>query len=155
MKRSSVVLMAILTLIWAAATLGFTVTSPFGWRNHPVSGKRQFHRGVDIKAPHGTPIVAMFAGEVVWANRHQGYGLTVLVDHGGCTYTLYGHCDRIFVRPKQRVAAGEVIATVGSTGISTGAHLHLEYWHKGRYIDPLTLFRPHLNQRGNHNLVHR
>jgi murein DD-endopeptidase MepM/ murein hydrolase activator NlpD len=147
MKRISVILIVIFILVWAETALAFTVTSPFGWRNHPITGKRHFHRGVDIKARRGTTIIALFAGEVIWANRHQGYGNTVLLDHGNSTYTLYGHCDRILVKPKQRVQASEVIATVGSTGVSTGAHLHLEYWVNRRYVDPLTLFQPAVNQR--------
>jgi hypothetical protein len=82
-KRVSVVFTVILSLFCTEVALGFTMTSPFGWRNHPVTEKSNFHRGVDIKARRGTPIMALFIGEVIWANWRRGYGKTVLL-YMGC-----------------------------------------------------------------------
>lgn len=117
-----------------------TVSSPFGWRIHPVTGKRHFHTGIDIPANYGTKIIALFDGDVVWAETHQGYGSTVLLRHAQHCFTLYGHCTKIFVKPGQRVKSGQLIATVGSTGVSTGPHLHLEYWVNNQYIDPMQIW---------------
>lgn len=117
----------------------WTVTSPFGWRHHPITGEYTFHSGVDIAAEQGTPIGAVFAGETVYAGQWKGYGNVVVLKHSEDVYTLYGHCERLLVSPEQKVSAKETIATVGSTGFSTGPHLHLEVWYKGQYIDPLSL----------------
>jgi murein DD-endopeptidase MepM/ murein hydrolase activator NlpD len=139
-------IIGMLVLILAQPAMAFTVSSSFGWRKHPVTGKRHFHRGIDIPARRGTIVVALFAGEVILANRRRGYGNTVLLNHGNHVYTLYGHCARILVKSRQKVAAGEAIATVGSTGIATGDHLHLEYWVNHHYVDPLTIFQSQGNR---------
>lgn len=131
----------LLTLSNAQMGEAFTVSSPFGWRVHPVTGKWQFHTGVDIPASYGSRIRALFDGEVVWAENHRGYGNTVLLRHINNTYTLYGHCARLYVKRGQVVQAGEWIASVGSTGVSTGPHFHLEYWVNHQYVDPMLLWQ--------------
>ncbi len=142
MKSKLFLLNLLLFLLFTnSTTTALTTTSSFGWRDHPVTGKHKFHAGVDIRAKHGTPIRAIFAGKVIWAGVRGGYGNVILLWHGKKTYTLYGHCACLFVKPGQYVEAGETIALVGSTGLSTGPHLHLEYWVDGRYVDPMTLWR--------------
>lgn len=103
------------------------LTSAFGWRTHPIFGDTRFHSGVDFGADQGTPVVAVLSGRVNTADFIGGYGLTVVLDHGsGSHETLYGHLSEIYVRPGQVVRQGEVIGRVGSTGNSTGPHLHFE-----------------------------
>lgn len=102
------------------------VTSLFGWRIHPISGSPRFHRGIDFGAPIGTPIVAAKAGQVQTADALDGYGLTVIVQHGNAQQTLYGHMSQIFVKPGEMVKKGQLLGLVGSTGNSTGPHLHFE-----------------------------
>ncbi|MEP1074979.1 M23 family metallopeptidase [Leptolyngbya sp. PL-A3] len=105
-----------------------TITSAFGWRIHPISGTQRFHAGTDIGAPQGTPVLAAFSGRVNSADWMGGYGLAVVLTHSeGRTQTLYGHLSEIFVQPGQVVQQGDVIGRVGSTGNSTGPHLHFEY----------------------------
>jgi murein DD-endopeptidase MepM/ murein hydrolase activator NlpD len=105
------------------------ITSVFGWRIHPITGDRRFHAGTDLGAPMGTPVVAAAAGEVETANWLGGYGLTVILNHPSAQQTLYGHLSELFVQPGQRVEKGTVIGRVGSTGNSTGPHLHFEVRH--------------------------
>jgi len=103
-------------------------TSAFGWRIHPISGTQRFHTGTDLAAPLGTPVVAAFAGQVAIADFLGGYGLTVTLQHNkGTQETLYAHLSEIFVRPGESVKQGDVIGRVGSTGNSTGPHLHFEF----------------------------
>ncbi|MGE5655777.1 MAG: M23 family metallopeptidase [Actinomycetota bacterium] len=103
------------------------ITSPFGWREHPVLGYGRFHTGTDLGAPLGTPVLAAYAGQVAIADWLGGYGITVVLDHNKQTLeTLYGHLSEIFVKPGEWVQQGEVIGRVGSTGMSTGPHLHFE-----------------------------
>lgn len=142
MRKHAIWLVTILLLtgnVHPAAA--FNVTSRFGWRVHPVTGKTQFHSGIDISSRLGTPIHAVLAGEVLWAACRNGYGNTVLLHHPNGTCTLYGHCRRILVRPGQQVKAGTVIATVGNSGVSTGPHLHLEYWVNHKYVNPMVLWK--------------
>ena len=103
------------------------ITSLFGWREHPVLGYRKFHTGTDLGAPTGTPVVATYAGQVAIADWLGGYGVAVVLDHQKKSLeTLYGHLSEIFVKPGEFVQQGEVIGRVGSTGMSTGPHLHFE-----------------------------
>lgn len=103
------------------------ITSAFGWRIHPISGTWRFHSGTDLGAPMGTPVLAVMAGEVVTADSLSGYGLTVILSHQQRQReTLYAHLSEIFVRPGETVRLGQVIGLVGSTGNSTGPHLHFE-----------------------------
>ncbi|NRB07059.1 MAG: peptidoglycan DD-metalloendopeptidase family protein [Richelia sp.] len=102
------------------------ITSFFGWRKHPITGNRRFHTGTDIGAAMGTPILAAETGTVEVADWIGGYGMTVILNHGSTQQTLYGHMSEILVQPGQKVERGMVIGRVGSTGNSTGPHLHFE-----------------------------
>lgn len=107
------------------------ITSPFGWRIHPVTGQRRLHTGTDIGAAKGTPILAAYSGKVSSADSMGGYGLAVVIEHNeGTQDTLYAHMSEILVRPGQWVEQGMVIGRVGSTGMSTGPHLHFELRQK-------------------------
>ena len=112
------------------------ISSGFGWRVHPVLGFRRLHKGMDFAAGHGTPIRAASSGQVAMAGRHGGYGNFVKLSHGGGIATGYGHMSRIAVAPGQHVAQGQVIGYVGSTGLSTGPHLHYELWKNGVPVNP-------------------
>ncbi len=106
-----------------------SITSVFGWRIHPITGNQRFHAGTDIGAPTGTPVLAAAAGQVETANWLGGYGLTVTLNHKSAQQTLYAHMSEIFVQPGQWVEPGTMIGRVGSTGNSTGPHLHFEVRH--------------------------
>ncbi len=113
------------------------LTSGFGLRRHPLFGIVRAHHGVDIAAPWGAPVQAAAPGTVVYAGWFGGYGKLVVVDHGGGLATLYGHLSSIAVSAGQRVRRGDVVGRVGSTGYSTGPHLHFEIRVNGRPVDPL------------------
>ncbi|HZO05938.1 MAG TPA: peptidoglycan DD-metalloendopeptidase family protein [Solirubrobacterales bacterium] len=113
------------------------ITSPFGYRNDPVLGGNRLHAGVDIGASSGTPIKAAGDGVVIMAGWNGGYGNFTLIDHGGGLATGYGHQSSIGVRVGQHVSTGEVIGNVGSTGASTGPHLHWEVRVNGTPVDPM------------------
>lgn len=103
------------------------ITSLFGWRTHPIFGDNRFHSGIDLGAPTGTPVVAAYSGTVSIADWMGGYGQTVVLQHQNATLeTLYAHLSNIFVQPGEVVEQGQVIGEVGSTGNSTGPHLHFE-----------------------------
>jgi murein DD-endopeptidase MepM/ murein hydrolase activator NlpD len=103
------------------------ITSAFGWRMHPISGTWRFHSGTDLGAPMGTPVLAAYSGRVSLAEFLGGYGLSILLDHNeGNQETRYAHLSEVFVKPGQWVQQGTVIGLVGSTGHSTGPHLHFE-----------------------------
>lgn len=106
---------------------GGVITSRIGWRLDPFgSGRRLFHRGIDIAVPVGTPVKAIRAGRVVLAGNHGGYGIAVILEHDDASRTLYGHNTLANVQPGERVASGAVIALSGNSGRSTGPHLHFE-----------------------------
>ncbi|WP_250123731.1 peptidoglycan DD-metalloendopeptidase family protein [Chroococcidiopsis sp. CCMEE 29] len=114
-------------------TIPAPITSLFGWRIHPITGDRRFHTGTDLGAPLGAPVLAAFPGQVAIADFLSGYGLTVVLDHNKFTQqTLYAHLSETFVQPGEWVEQGTVIGRVGSTGNSTGPHLHFET----RYLTP-------------------
>jgi murein DD-endopeptidase MepM/ murein hydrolase activator NlpD len=113
------------------------ITSHFGWRTHPVLGTRRLHAGTDFGADTGTPIRAAGAGRVIYAGWQGGYGNTVIIDHGQGMTTLYGHCSQIYASDGQTVQQGEAVAAVGSTGMSTGPHLHFEVRVGGEPQNPL------------------
>ncbi|MEO0021412.1 MAG: M23 family metallopeptidase [candidate division WOR-3 bacterium] len=112
------------------------VTSGFGNRKDPFSGRYEFHEGMDIVAPRGTPIVATADGRVISSGWRAGYGLTVEIDHGWGIRTFYAHCQTVRVSPGKMVKRGEVIATVGATGLATGNHLHYGILLNGRWVNP-------------------
>ena len=113
------------------------VTSRFGWRSHPVSGQDDFHTGVDIAAAQGTPILAALPGVVEQTGYSESYGNFVVLRHSDNLRTTYNHCSEILVKEGEQLARGDRIALVGSTGISTGPHLHFEVEVKGLKADPL------------------
>jgi murein DD-endopeptidase MepM/ murein hydrolase activator NlpD len=113
------------------------VTSPFGNRVHPILGYRRAHAGADMHAASGTPIEAAASGTVVMAGWNGGYGNCVIIDHGNGLATLYGHQSRIAVSQGETVQTGEVVGYVGSTGLSTGPHLHFEVRKFGTPVDPV------------------
>jgi murein DD-endopeptidase MepM/ murein hydrolase activator NlpD len=112
------------------------VSSSFGWRRNPFSGNFQPHRGVDLAAPLGTPVVATMDGTVVASGSHGGYGLLVSLANEHGLETRYGHLSRLAVSLGQQIHKGEVIGYVGSTGNSTGPHLHYEIRMGGEALDP-------------------
>ncbi|MBH0111479.1 M23 family metallopeptidase [Novosphingobium sp. YJ-S2-02] len=115
------------------------VTSNYGMRRHPILGYKRMHAGIDYGASYGTPIHAVADGRVTYAGRHGGHGNYVRLEHSGGLGTGYGHMSRIAVRSGTRVKAGQVIGYVGSTGLSTGPHLHLEAYRNGHTINPAGL----------------
>ena len=116
------------------------VTSNFGMRMHPIKGVHRHHDGMDIAAPEGTPIRSVRGGEVTFSGERGGYGNIVIVDHGNGLSTRYAHCRDLNVKKGDRVYPGTILGTVGSTGQSTGPHLHLEARRDGKPVDPETLF---------------
>jgi len=113
-------------------------TSGYGMRRHPILGYKRMHSGTDFGGGYGAPIYAVTDGTVAIAGRHGGYGNFVKLNHGGGVGTGYGHMSRIAVRPGQRVNRGQVIGYIGSTGLSTGPHLHFEVYRNGRAVNPAT-----------------
>jgi len=111
------------SMVWPTPSC-CSISSPFGMRMHPIFKKYKIHTGIDIPASYGSSIVSANSGTVVIAGWQEGYGSTVVIDHGGGISTLYAHCSRILVSAGQSVRSGDTIAKVGSTGFSTGAHLH-------------------------------
>ena len=103
---------------------------------HPILHERRPHEGMDISAPGGTPIIAPAGGIVTRVTAEGGYGNVVEVDHGNGIWTRYAHCSRIIVRQGQHVDRGQMIATVGNTGLSVGPHLHYEIHVNGVAVDP-------------------
>lgn len=123
----------------AAPVPGYTIGSPFGMRHHPILGIDRLHAGGDIGAPSGTPIYAPADGIVVFAGDRGGYGNAVVIDHGHSLGTMYGHQSRLAVATGAVLKRGDLIGYVGSTGLSTGPHLHFETRVKGVPIDPQPL----------------
>lgn len=118
----------------------YEVSSPYGWRIHPVTGQKSLHTGTDLPAPAGTAIHAAGTGKVIMAGWYGAYGNAVIIDHGGGYTSLYGHQSRLGVSVGDEVKAGQVIGYVGTTGWSTGNHLHFEVRVNGNPTDPLQFF---------------
>lgn len=113
------------------------ITSDFGWRVHPILGYQRFHTGTDFGAEYGSPIRAADRGTVILAEWYGGYGNAIIIDHGNGVTTLYGHSSELYVSEGQTVERGQAIAAVGSTGLSTGPHLHFEVRLNGEPVDPM------------------
>lgn len=118
------------------------LTSGFGPRIHPISGEPDFHEGIDLEVPEGTDVYAACAGRVIIAGRHNGYGLYVVLEHSNGYRTLYAHLSEIVVYRGQFIEGGQRIARSGTTGNSTGPHLHFEIVQYGRPLNPLALLPP-------------
>jgi len=118
---------------WPAAG---TLSSPYGYRNHPVHEEKKFHTGVDISVPSGSEVKATEDGIVSFSGWTVSSGIVVVAEHGYGFSTAYAHNRKALVRVGQRIARGEVIAMSGSTGVSTGPHVHYEIWRNGRPADP-------------------
>ena len=125
--------------VFSTAPLDGKITSKFGRRIHPVTKKEKNHKGTDIRGDTGDPIVAPAAAIVTGAKFYDGYGNLLTLDHGGGYITRYGQLSAFEVEPGERVSAGQLIARVGSTGQSTGPHLHLELVKDGEHIDPQSM----------------
>jgi Membrane proteins related to metalloendopeptidases len=124
------------SMVWPLPS-SYTITSSFGMRKHPILRKIKMHTGIDIDADKGDSIVAANSGTVIIAGWQSGYGNTVVIDHGGGITTLYAHCSKLLVKAGSEVKAGKVIAKAGSTGLSTGPHLHFEVRKDGKPVNPL------------------
>jgi murein DD-endopeptidase MepM/ murein hydrolase activator NlpD len=123
---------------WPVA--GGRLSSYFGYRRHPINHRILFHRGIDIAAPSGSNVSAVKGGVIAFSGRRGGYGYVVDVRHPDGTTTRYAHNSKLLVRSGQKVRAGQSIAKVGSTGHSTGPHVHLEVIRRNERIDPLRYF---------------
>lgn len=119
------------------------ISSYFGGRPDPFSGHSAYHTGLDISAPKGTPVHAVAEGMVTYAGDRTGYGEVIEIDHGNGYMTRYAHNSKLEVHPGQRVHVGDVVSEAGSTGRSTGSHVHFEVWYKGRVVNPLAFVKNH------------
>ena len=127
---------------YLGSPLAFTrVSSGYGMRFHPVTGKQKAHLGVDYAAPTGTPVRTVGDGVVTFAGVQRGYGNVIEIQHRNQQSTLYAHLSRMDVRKGQKISQGQKIGAVGSTGLSTGPHLHFEFRDRGVHLDPLTIAR--------------
>jgi len=133
------------TISYAAPQDGFSfvypvvkprLSSKYGNRIHPIFKSRRHHTGVDLAAPLGAPVRAIYKGTVVFADPYAGYGNLIVIMHGQGMTSHYGHLDKIKVSIGDKVDAGQIIATLGSSGQSTGPHLHFEIRHNGQVLDP-------------------
>ncbi|HWQ30824.1 MAG TPA: peptidoglycan DD-metalloendopeptidase family protein [Negativicutes bacterium] len=115
----------------------YKITSSFGYRTHPILKKKKLHTGIDIAVPSGTSVIAANAGKVIYAGYNGGYGNTVIIDHGGKISTLYAHNSKLLVKVGDVVEKGKAVSKSGSTGLSTGPHLHFEVRENGQPVDPL------------------
>ncbi|WP_414714962.1 murein hydrolase activator EnvC family protein [Sporomusa sp.] len=121
-------------LIWPASG---PITSPFGWRVHPIFGTQRYHSGIDIGADYGDSILAADSGTVIFSGWMGGYGKAVIIDHGGGISTLYAHNSELLVEEGYRVQKGQLISRCGTTGYSTGPHLHFEVRENGTPVSPM------------------
>ncbi|MCR5116276.1 MAG: peptidoglycan DD-metalloendopeptidase family protein [Lachnospiraceae bacterium] len=112
------------------------ITEEFGWRTHPITGRAEFHSGLDMGAPGGSPILAAYDGVVVASAYNWSMGNYIMIDHGDGLYTVYMHASKLYVSSGDVVVAGETIAAVGTTGSSTGNHLHFSVRLNGQYVNP-------------------
>lgn len=126
------------TFAWPVASS--YITSPFGWRRHPISGNLKFHTGVDVAGNHGSPIRAAGDGHIIYSGWYGGYGNAIVIDHGGGVSTLYAHSSALYVTVGQEVKKNQTIAAIGSTGMANGPHLHFEVRQNGTPVDPMGKF---------------
>ena len=122
---------------WLKWPVSGQITSGYGWRTHPVHGGRSFHTGIDIGAASGVTVRAARAGTVLDTGYYGAFGLVVLIDHGDSVATMYAHLSRTYVSPGETVSTLESVGAVGSTGWSTGPHLHFEVRVNGEHSNPM------------------
>jgi murein DD-endopeptidase MepM/ murein hydrolase activator NlpD len=115
----------------------YKITSQYGYRNHPILKKKKLHTGIDIAVPKNSNVIAANSGKVIYSGYYGGYGNTVIIDHGGKISTLYAHNSKLLVKVGDEVEKDKVISKSGSTGLSTGPHLHFEVRENGQHVDPL------------------
>lgn len=127
------------SLVWPCPSYS-RISSQYGYRTHPISGTRKLHKGLDIAASSGNPVIAAASGTVVKSYFSSSYGNYVVISHGGGLMTAYAHMTRRLVSAGQTVAAGQQVGTVGSTGNSTGPHLHFEVYVGGSTTNPMNYF---------------
>lgn len=125
----------------------FTLTSDFGYRNHPITEELDFHRGIDLAAPQGENIYSSFFGEVTDVGVSDIYGNYIEITHSKNLKTVYSHCEKIIAKEGMKVKTGDRIATVGSTGISTGPHVHFEIIANDKYCDPMWIFEDKIYEK--------
>ncbi|WP_199533962.1 murein hydrolase activator EnvC family protein [Romboutsia weinsteinii] len=113
------------------------VSSPYGYRNHPILNRQEFHTGIDIPAPQGTPVTSFDDGKVIFSGVKGGYGNTIMIQHDDGKVTLYAHNSALTASVGDRVQKGQVVAKIGSTGMSTGPHLHFEIRINGSHTNPM------------------
>jgi murein DD-endopeptidase MepM/ murein hydrolase activator NlpD len=128
--------MATSRMAFVYPVMGPRMSSDFGVRKHPVKKVKRHHDGIDLAAPVGAPIRAIADGQVMYADPHGGYGKYIVIRHLNGFTSHYGHCDAMDVVPGSKVVAGQIIGTVGSSGVSTGPHLHFEIRRDGAAQDP-------------------
>ncbi|MCI8387236.1 MAG: peptidoglycan DD-metalloendopeptidase family protein [Clostridiales bacterium] len=128
-------------LMWPVSTKYTRVSSECEWRTSPITGKKEFHNGLDIPADFGADVYAANSGTVITATYHWSYGNYVMIDHGGGIVTLYAHNSKLLVKVGDKVTRGQVIAKVGSTGSSTGNHCHFSVYEKGNIVNPRKYFQ--------------
>jgi len=116
-------------------------SSFFGMRTDPFTGHKEHHKGVDFAGKMGSNIVSVASGVVTWAGKRYGYGNLVEVNHGNGYATRYGHAQKVLVKVGEKVDKGQIVALMGSTGRSTGPHVHFEVWHDGKAVDPMKYIR--------------
>ncbi len=129
------------TFMWPLPLAHTRVSSYYGYRPNPWTGKQELHNGIDIPAPYGTDIYASNSGTVTTATSHWSYGNYIMINHGGGYATLYAHCSQLLVQKGDKVTKGQLIARVGSTGSSTGNHLHFSLYENSAHTDPMKFFK--------------
>ena len=147
-KKISLLLLAIFCFIntsiaiepYVNPIMSARLSSKYGMRIHPIKKYSRSHPGIDLAAPLDSPIRAIIGGRVVFADKYAGYGNLVVIQHENGMTSHYGHCSKIVVEPGTYVKTGQIIARIGSTGISTGPHLHLEIRFNGVPKNPLDVF---------------
>lgn len=117
------------------------ISDPYGWRIHPILKTKKLHTGVDMATPSGSRVLAAADGEVIFAGVYGGYGNAIIIDHGSGLSTLYGHNSKLLVKVGDKVTKGEQIAKAGSTGLSTGSHVHFEVRKNGTPVDPMAYLK--------------
>jgi murein DD-endopeptidase MepM/ murein hydrolase activator NlpD len=132
--------------VFVYPVMGPRLSSDFGVRAHPIMKVTRHHHGVDLAAPAGSLIRSIAGGQVIYADPHGGYGRFIVVRHANGLSSHYGHCQQVNVRIGQKVNAGDILGTVGSSGRSTGPHLHFEVRREGKPLDPNEIL-PGLSER--------